>query len=493
MVDDDSLLNIFYLYRPVLLGEDEDDEARLVGGSREWGGEHWWIKLTHVCRRWRNLILGSASYLGLCLVCTMGTPVADMLAHSPALPLVIDFFQRDITEEDEQGICLALQQRDRILRIRLEIPIQNLQNLIVSIDDEYPILEYLTMAPLFGDKSEKLILPETLRAPHLRHLGLFGFTIPRGSQLLATAIGLVTLCLAMGHPSTYFHPTVLLHWITTMLQLKTLVILFYFPVPNRDVEKQWRMLNLGHLTLPNLRHFWFQGSSAYLEAFVGRISAPRLQKLQILFFQELTFLIPHIVQFMNTTEDLRFSDGKLQFFDEHVDVEVYPREEPEDETEMYAFHIRVHCWHLDWQVSSVARILDALGQRFSAVEHLTLEHEVHRRSSNEHNDVNRTEWRKLFKPFSNVKTLHIDNGLVKELSRCLQLENGEDLLELFPELQEVSYLGSGDADNVFTSFIDSRQRFGHPVTLVPLSADSPDYYKPYGVSSDSSVEASNSH
>ena len=41
---------------------------------------------------------------------------------------------------------------------------------------------------------------------------------------------------------------------------------------------------------------------------------------------------------MNTTEDLRFSDGKLKFFDERVDVEVYPHEE----AEMYVFLVRVH-------------------------------------------------------------------------------------------------------------------------------------------------------
>ena len=83
ILDDYSLLNIFYLYRPFLLGEDGNDSDRLLGGSEGWADEHWWFKLTHVCRRWRNLILGAASYLGLCLACTNGTPVADMLAHSP--------------------------------------------------------------------------------------------------------------------------------------------------------------------------------------------------------------------------------------------------------------------------------------------------------------------------------------------------------------------------------------------------------------------------
>ena len=395
----------------------------------------------------------------------MGTPVADMLAHSPPFPLVIDFFQHEITAEDEEGIIFALEQRHRIRRIRLEIPILDLRKLIVSINEEYPILEYLTMAPLFNDKSEDLILPETLRAPHLHHLGLFGFTIPRRSQLLPTAVGLVTLCLAMANPSSYFNPTVLLRWITLMPQLKTLVVLFYFPVPNRDVERELsRSPSPGNVTLPNLRHFWFRGVSAYVEAFVHRISAPRLQKLQILFFEQLTFSIPHLVQFMNTTENLRFGDGKLQFFDEHVDVEVYPREEVEDETEMYAFHIRVHCGHLDWQVSSVAQILNVLDQIFSAVEHLTLVYEEHSQSSIEHNDVDRTEWHKLLKPFNNVKTLCIDDGLVEKLSGCLQLEDGEDLLGLLPGLQELEYSGSG----AFDSFIDARQNAGRPVTLVPV-------------------------
>ena len=71
---------------------------------------------------------------------------------------------------------------------------------------------------------------------------------------------------------------------------------------------------------------------------------------------------------------------------------------------------------------------------FSAVEHLTLEHEVHSQSSEEHNDVDRIEWRKLLRSFSNVKTLCVEDGLVEELSCCLWLECGELPLELLPEL-----------------------------------------------------------
>jgi hypothetical protein len=113
----------------------------------------------------------------------------------------------------------------------------------------------------------------------------------------------------------------------------------------------------------------------------------------------------------------------------------------------------------------MAQISKSLSQIFSAIEHLTLEHEAHSQSSEEHDEVDRTEWRNLLRPFSNVKTLRIEDGLVEELSRCLQLEDGELPLELLPQLQELTCSGSGDTGDAFTSFIDARQNAGRPVTL----------------------------
>ena len=132
ILDDDSLLHVFYLYRPFLWGEDGDEDARLVGGNERWVRSRWWYELAHVCQRWRNVILGSASYLGVSLVCTFGTPVADMLAHSPPLPLVIDYpgEDRDITEDE--GAILALKHRDRVRHVRLFISVTSLQKLIAA-------------------------------------------------------------------------------------------------------------------------------------------------------------------------------------------------------------------------------------------------------------------------------------------------------------------------------------------------------------------------
>ncbi|KAI0275538.1 hypothetical protein BGY98DRAFT_49118 [Russula aff. rugulosa BPL654] len=224
ILDDDSLLNIFYLYRLFPLSEDQDINIRFWGGV-EWVGERWWYRLVHVCQRWRNLILGSASYLGLCLVCTYGTPVADMLVHSPPLPLVIDYQRKDITAEDEEAMILALAQRDRVRRIRFNLPVPKLQKLIMAIDGEYPILEYLILMEPPENTRTVLILPETLQTPHLRHLAI-DCSIPIRSPLLGTAAGLVTLYLVLHHPITYFQPTVLLRWLSLMPQLEMLLIFF---------------------------------------------------------------------------------------------------------------------------------------------------------------------------------------------------------------------------------------------------------------------------
>ena len=113
-----------------------------------------------------------------------------------------------------------------------------------------------------------------------------------------------------------------------------------------------------------------------LEAVVRRIMTPRLETLRIRLFKQLTFSVPRLPQFMNTTENLRFDKAEIMF----NDMETYMLMSFH-ETGMYPFLIWVDCWHLDWQVSSVAQISNALSQVFSAVEHLTLKHEVHSQSS----------------------------------------------------------------------------------------------------------------
>jgi hypothetical protein len=99
ILNDDTLLHIFHLFQLHIQEEYPDaDGARTL----DWVRQRWWYKLVHVSRQWRYLILGSRTLLDLHLVCTYGVPVADMLAHSPPLPLTIVYYGNPkMTAEDE--------------------------------------------------------------------------------------------------------------------------------------------------------------------------------------------------------------------------------------------------------------------------------------------------------------------------------------------------------------------------------------------------------
>jgi hypothetical protein len=178
-----------------------------------------------------------------------------MLAHPPPLPLIIDYDDEHdvLTAEDEEAIVLALGHR---YRVRLAMPVPNLQKLIVAMDEEYPVLEYLIVVPSRHD-SPALMFPGTLQAPHLRHLTLLGFANPIGSRLFTAAVGLVTLCLIITHPHAYFQPDTLLQWILFIPQLEILTVYFVSPVPNRDMFQglalTWKRLFVGSLLLASRR------------------------------------------------------------------------------------------------------------------------------------------------------------------------------------------------------------------------------------------------
>lgn len=148
----------------------------------------------------------SASLLDLHLICTLGMPIADMLAHSPTLPLVIqiNYIDRDRNIEE---IFFALEQPNCICSIHVELSVQVLQKFVMAIDGKLPILEHLVMitGPMatVSEDDTTLVLTETIQAQHLRLLTLEGIAPLMESRLITTVVGLVTLCLSIHNSSTY--------------------------------------------------------------------------------------------------------------------------------------------------------------------------------------------------------------------------------------------------------------------------------------------------
>ena len=466
ILDDDSLLNIFRLYRPVILDEDEVDDCRILTGG-EWSRERWWYKLVHVCRRWRFLILASSSHLGLCLVCTYRTPVARMLAHSPPLPLIIDHLDQghEVSPKYEEWMLLALQQQDRVRGIRIVMPIQDILKLTVTMDKEFPMLDHLHISLLRKETlNVTFTLPEGFRAPRLRHLLLRNFAFSIKSPILTTSTGLITLSLEGISASAYFSPSDLLQQLSSMPQLETLGIAFFSPIPDGDAGIQLLKTPITtHVSLPNLCWFGFGGTSAYLEVLLPHLSTPCLEKLQIWFFNQPSFPVPHLRQSLRTAVNIRFSSVSLLFHEMFVALIAYPHEG----ARIYTFHLEVFRRYLDLQIESAAKLFSGLRTELSAVEHLSLEYEGASPLVWD-DEAYRAQWREVLGSFSNVETLLVSNDLISELSGSLQSHDGELSSELLPELKELQYSAPCDSDvsDAFATFIKFRENAGRPVTLV---------------------------
>jgi hypothetical protein len=454
-LDDDVLLEIFKLYRLDIRDEDEDENIRIV---RRWDRQRWWYTLAQVSRAWRRVILASPVQLDLHLLCTYGVPVADMLTHSPPFPLIIFYndSDREMTAEDNEGALLAISHRDRVRRISLCIPAPNLEKFMAVMDEEFPVLECICLGSKLED-SRRLVFPTTFQAPNLSHV----WTDSIGFPLRTNAGGLVNLELIDIPASTYFPASYML---ALMPHLETLVIHFSSPPPIRDVIDVGRRLSNTWIAVHPLIHLHmlsFRGVSAYLESLVAQIRSPALSVLDIRLFNQLIFTVPRLLQFMQTSENLSYRAIKLIFNKDFVGLML-----DTDRNKWQNFlHLRIMCRHLDWQVSSAIQIFGALSPVLSVVEELTLGHVE---ESQWLDEVGRTDWRGLLRPFNSIKSLCVSTRLARGLSHSLCSEGEEMPLDLLPYLRELQYFGLGDY-YAFVPFINERNVAGHALRLVRFS------------------------
>jgi hypothetical protein len=72
--------------------------------------------------------------------------------------------------------------------------------------------------------------------------------------------------------------------------------------------------------------------------------------------------------------------------------------------------------------------------------------------------IDATTWHELLRSFIVVKGLHTHKGIWEELSRALQVDKVGSDPGFLPNLRSITA-----ADNLFTSFIDTRRVVGHHV------------------------------
>ncbi|KAI0289097.1 hypothetical protein BC826DRAFT_1162020 [Russula brevipes] len=256
--------------------------------------------------------------------------------------------------------------------------------------------------------------------------------------------------------------------LSSMPQLEGLSIGFNPPIFIGDASgRHSHTPNGAHVALPFLPVFCFRGVGAYLGRLLALVSAPLLKTLRISLFNQLPFPFPHLSQFINTIENLRFNFASLEFRRKTVILTAGRREG--DKAKATHFYVEIGCTRPDLRIPTVMHIVDALMPGLSVVEQLALSHEVHDLSFVRHNVVGRTQWRELLSRFSSVKVLHVAGGLIGQVSRSLESEGGKPPPQLLPELKELVYYKEGDPSDEFSWFIGSR---GRSITLT-LNPPSP--------------------
>jgi hypothetical protein len=308
-----------------------------------------WQSLVHVCRRWRCLVFGSPRQLNLQLYCLPGRSARKSLDVWPALPLLI---KGRVTETSVDNVIAELEHSDRICQINLHCgTTSQIENLWTAMQVPFPELAGLFLS--YRDLSYRPVLPDSLlggSAPRLQFLSLYSIPFPGLPNLLLSATHLNNLHLYDIPHSGYISPEAMVTCLSLLTSLEQLSLEFNSPQSCPDQETRRPPLPIRSI-LPALTLFSFKGVNEYLEDLVSWIDSPRLDLLEIMFFNDLDFNTPELNQFISRTPALGEYDEVCLIFHSCKALVRLRQFQPERSDE-----VKILCQVSDWQLSSLAQI-----------------------------------------------------------------------------------------------------------------------------------------
>ncbi|KAH9968118.1 hypothetical protein BC827DRAFT_1263848 [Russula dissimulans] len=450
---DDVLVEIFDLYV---------DEAEDADG---------WHTLVHVCRRWRNLVFASPHHLGLQLLCTDTRPTRVMLAVWPPLPIIItNSGDLMLLVRGAGNIIAALQQRDRVCEIDLQnVPWWLSETFATLMQEPFPVLTSLTLG--LYDEWARLLPNSPLceSAPRLRKLSLDHIPLPAIQRLLLSASNLVHLTLCNIPRSGYISPVALITYLSAMTRLEFLQLAFRSPPSHSDRTSGHPPL-LTRTVFPALISLRFKGVSEYLEDLVARIDVPQLHNFKIVFFNQLTFDMSRIFQFVCRCKKFsKLDQADIVLSKRFVNLKLSPQVESLDGT---MFSLKILCTKSDWQLSSLAQACSSVLPSLSTLDQLFI-YEDSGHQPLWQDDVEDTQWLELLRPFIAVKKLYLSKRFGSCLARAVQMLTGDRVTEVLPALQFL-YLETSIAPvlKALEPFITARRLSGHAVDMDSWSVSS---------------------
>jgi hypothetical protein len=421
MLPEDILLEIFDFYRL---------DAMRQPRQLPWK----WHRLACVCRKWRYAISMSPRRLDLRILCEYGAPIGSILRSWPTLPLVARF-NASRKSTIPRNVMVALRRPDRLCQIDLDITSSMTGPIVEMVQKPCQALESIRITVNDTTRPSILVHNPFLggSAPHLREIKLDGiaFPFPEIRQLLLSTNNLVELHLSSIPNDAYFSPDDLVTGLTTLVQLKRLMVDFHSPAsPPLNLTRP----PPRRTTLPSLMFLGFHCASEYLEEFVAQIDSPALCEITVGLFNQIFFEIPRFCQFIPRLNALRSPTWvSVTHSMKSVSVLFFQEGNPSNE-----YCLETSCRRLDWQLSFVTEISSQLSPLLSSVRSISIKRCDG--SPDGAGDVDFTQWLELFRPYIHVTQIHVlEERFVPDIVEALRAE-GMDA-GLLPELTWLRLIG----------------------------------------------------
>jgi hypothetical protein len=455
MLPDDVLLGIFDFYMIVVIGKQ---------GRGYWESKMaTWLTLVHVCRHWRSVVFGSPRRLDLQLVCTTKTPT-DMLDAWPALPLVIE--ENNSQTKAVDNIIALLERSELVPRItRIRLWGIHLEDFSEAMEVPFPGLTELVLHHSKHETEPVIPLSDSFlggSAPRLQHLVLNRIPFPGLPKLLSSATQLTDLHLERIPHSGYISPEAMVACLPMLTSLEGLSIQFQSP-QSRPGRESHRPPPLTRTILPVLKRFSFKGDCEYLEELVACIDVPRLNVLDITFFNDIIFDTPQFIQFISHTPMLEaFHQASITLGDHQARIHLTSK--PFGDGEL---NVEILCRELDWQVWFLEQVCTTSLSPLSTLEDLYINEHPYRQPVWEDN-IDNAVWLELLHPFTMVKNIFLSEKIAPRVVPALQELVGSKATEVLPTLQNVfiEWLRpSGPVQEGVGKFVAARQVTSHPIVV----------------------------
>jgi hypothetical protein len=390
----------------------------------------------------------------------------------PHLPINIstDFYQKEDSGVD--NIVAALEHKDRVCNINIwDVSSSNLEKLFAVMGEPFLALTSLELQWTDDDTATKVARgPDSFlggSAPHLRTLALNGIPLPfLGLQkLLLSSNDLIELRLENVPHSVYFSPEAIVTALSVLTKLKRLELTFHSP-RSRPVRESRRPPPPTRTILPSITHMTFRGVNEYLEDVVAHIDAPLLDVLCITFFHQLAFDTRQLAQFIGRAPKLEgHNEARVVFSERAVQVTfLLPSQVLIEEK----IKLGVPCKHPDLQLLSATQLCtQSFPQAFiPTVEHLYIVESKYSARPRWENNIQKSQWLALLRPFTAVKDLYLSEEIVPLIAPTLRELVGERVTEVLPALQCLFLEGvhtSGPVLGAIAPFIAARQLSTHPI------------------------------